>query len=439
MARSSASRRDHSQIVEELEALTAFESGEETKVVKGQKVLEKLEGVEVLSKSEYGEYGVILWKRPKGDFIEFGTHEYRVDNSDAWYTGHYFGTSGDTNEADAKLAAQKDFDDRAAKLSGSNRKEARTMRGRKRVEKKGLEVRGAKGVDSTKVDKKLGKGGDSPEDPKQHLGNPDKPKAPSFKKDPDPQSSSKSAPKLKYFAAIIDGKEIERVRAKNKADAKVELTKSMSISKTRRQFLRLWVSQGSKIVPADGDRAIGWERKESKRPSPARRRKVEGKSTTVAVDCGSKRGAAMAVRVLEGKAKIKSATAEANTVNVDVQAGQDDALKLVLDILGDEGFDLEPGFEPDFEPAPEPEVDLDVSIDDDFSDEDFEGFEGKVRGAKVVAEGDPQTTKERISALSALMSESLTTESIDFSSTDLYEKLIGWAEKLDDIIDNYFV
>lgn len=422
LAAESADRR---RTVDELEALAASDDGKETQVARAR-IDEKIDSAQVLGRAEFGDFGVVLWRNEKAsDLVEFGTHEYRVDNPDAWYTGHYFSAYGDTTEAEAKKSAQEDFDERAARLSARSRREARDVKGKKRVgEKKGPESRAAKGVDPTKVDKEIGKAGDSPDDPKKHLGNPDKPKAPKVKKDKEPASTFPSEPRTKWWAATIDGKEIERVRAKNKKEAKDELTKSMMVSKTRREFLRQWIDSGSKIVPADGDKAVGYEKVGEPFPE----------SSTVEVDCGSRRGALLAKKVLDGSDAVEAVgiTEEGNTVNVDVQAGQDDALKLVLDILGDEGFDLDSEPLPVEEPLEPEEPEVDVAADDDF-----EGFEGKVRGARVVDEGEEEfVVVDRVEAFLARANEELVFESAN--GHELYEKLLSLSEELDEIIDRYY-
>lgn len=373
-----------------------------------KKVVEAFTDAEILDKAERGEYGVVLWKRPKGDGIQFGTHSYNPKNPDAWSMGHYFDVYGKTTEEEAEAAAREDFKKRASGLMADSRqrRKAKTMKTRKQ-EAKGPEVRADKGVNTTKVDKKLGKGGDAPEDVKQHLGNPDKPKAPNFQKNPDPASSMPNEPRGKYWAAVIDGKEIERVFAPNKKAAKDELIKSMNVSKTRRQFRRIWLDKGGKIVPAAGDYPVGYEPKKGKKESR--------EFATVEVDCGSLEEATRAAQILGTRKMVKLAeVGEGNTVNVDVQASPDDALKLVLDILGDEGFDVE--FEPE---VVEPGFD-ELDTEPDFSDEDMPDFESR---------------KQNIKGFINKVQEALAFEVMD---DELYIKLVGLSEDLDDIIDNYY-
>ena len=71
------------------------------KDIRMSKLTEAVAGATIVDTQQAGEYEIVFWETDEN----YGTHERRSDNPDAWYFGHYF----DKSAGDAKLMAEDDF------------------------------------------------------------------------------------------------------------------------------------------------------------------------------------------------------------------------------------------------------------------------------------------------------------------------------------------
>ena len=193
--------------------------------------MEKIVDAEVLDRFEGKTYGVVLWKRDREGFVEFGTHEYRIDNPDSWYLGHYFGrfSEGDEAGTEYESEARSDFEKRASTVANEARAPRREA---------------------------------APKGPDQELGTvsaakttpPESAKGPKIDEVGGGAAQKTSEPTGRRYEALIDGNPVASVFAKSPKDADDQIFKELSTNPGRREFFRLWVAKGSKIRVAESKR-----------------------------------------------------------------------------------------------------------------------------------------------------------------------------------------